>query len=552
LAKDEVARTLWPEGTFQDGRKLLRLSVAELSRLSAFTQAIIAESETHLWMTPLTGQLMRADRITHLIDGEAIPDDARSSRFGIERSTPMRPVAVAPNRASSSDRRGNLAITDISMTSAPEVIVTATHSGGDTVPQPKPVVVLIHGIRDVARWIAVLRDVLERAGFEVEPVNYGRFGLDPFLDANPKRRDEAYGEVRKQIIAIQQRHPGQLLNVAAHSFGTYLFAKLLEDRTTTEDANGATIQNPTFKFGRVVFCGSVVGYDFPFQTYHRQFEDQILSEVGTKDIWPAMAKFLSTFYGAGGTFGFNRPYVRDRWHNGANHGFFLTKDFCERFWVPYFRTGEIVEGDVNPDPSPWWLDLTYGTRWPWLLHRLPLIAFLLVIIAVSVAAGIFLQDRAYRDQALAEVSTAQEIRASVEALSPSELDQENSKWVRQDDSPSLEPEASSAFSALRSRAEAAEPMILEDFLSGARQLRERGTFTVCLATGGDISTCSKDFPPDVVTTCETWKSKGKELGGALQHICVDTLSVEMLVSGGGGTPCRPATYSVTCQPKLTR
>jgi hypothetical protein len=108
---------------------------------------------------------------------------------------------------------------------------------------------------------------------------------------------------------------------------------------------------------RIVFCGSVVSYRFRFQDYQGRFEGSILNEVGTRDIWPAIAQSVTWGYGSAGTYGFRRPLVHDRWHNGAGHGYFLRPDFCEKFWIPYLRSGTIVDADHNPESPRLWVRL---------------------------------------------------------------------------------------------------------------------------------------------------------------------------------------------------
>jgi len=65
-------------------------------------------------------------------------------------------------------------------------------------------------------------------------------------------------------------------------------------------------------------------------------------------------------YGSAGTYGFRRPLVHDRWHNGAGHGYFLRPDFCEKFWIPYLRSGTIVDADHNPESPRLWVRLVFG------------------------------------------------------------------------------------------------------------------------------------------------------------------------------------------------
>ena len=196
------------------------------------------------------------------------------------------------------------------------------------------VVILIHGIRDYALWQEKVRRTLE-TDFIVEPTNYGRFDVIRFLIPVFYFRDRAIERVWKQIRDIKLQYPNAKFSFIAHSFGTYVLANILA-------------RNFDFRAHRIVLCGSVLPYDFELEQISNRFETPILNEVGTRDIWPAMAESITWGYGSAGTYGFRRPRVRDRWHSGAKHGFFLDADFCRRFWTPFLKDGTIVPGHSDP------------------------------------------------------------------------------------------------------------------------------------------------------------------------------------------------------------
>jgi pimeloyl-ACP methyl ester carboxylesterase len=54
-------------------------------------------------------------------------------------------------------------------------------------------------------------------------------------------------------------HPNKRVSVIAHSFGTYVISCLLRDEFD-------------IRFHRVIFCGSVVPYDFPFENFVSKFQ----------------------------------------------------------------------------------------------------------------------------------------------------------------------------------------------------------------------------------------------------------------------------------------
>ena len=163
---------------------------------------------------------------------------------------------------------------------------------------------------------------------------------------------------------MQQNNEGALLSVIAHSFGTFVIANLMKEKFNV-------------KFHRVIFCGSVVQYGFPFEQIQNRFAQPIINEVGTRDIWPAIAESVTSGYGSAGTYGFLRPLVRDRWHNGARHGYFLNPAFCKRFWVPFLKDDRFVAGDAEAESARVWLQILSVVKIKYALIALVLLSLLL-------------------------------------------------------------------------------------------------------------------------------------------------------------------------------
>jgi hypothetical protein len=215
-------------------------------------------------------------------------------------------------------------------------------------------VILVHGIRTTALWQSSVRAALEQQGFSVALTNYGRFDLFRFLCPGQFFRRRVVEEIARQLRHAT-RDAGGKCSVVAHSFGTFIIACILRDHTDIE-------------FSRIIFCGSVVRHWFRFEDYRGRFEAPVINEVGTKDVLPVLAATTTTGYGSAGTFGFRRPGgVRDRWHNGVDHSAFLKPKFCRDFWVPYLRDGTIVEGDVEPQSPPWWIQIVAVAQPRWLV-----------------------------------------------------------------------------------------------------------------------------------------------------------------------------------------
>jgi len=204
------------------------------------------------------------------------------------------------------------------------------------------IVLLVHGIRDYALWQTTIRSTLEQEGLKVEATNYGRVGLVQFLLPIPYFRKRAIESVWRQVRIVKQNNESARISVIAHSFGTYVIAHLMQEEFD-------------IKFYRVVLCGSVVRYNFAFEQFQERFSRPIINEVGTRDVWPALAESVTIGYGSAGTYGFRRPLVLDRWHNGAHHGYFLNANFCKQFWLPFLRDGVVVDGAEEPEAPRTWV-----------------------------------------------------------------------------------------------------------------------------------------------------------------------------------------------------
>jgi hypothetical protein len=232
--------------------------------------------------------------------------------------------------------------------------------------EKKRVIVLVHGIRTYAGWVPAIRQELENAGFIVEPTNYGYLDVIRFILPIPALHAGPINKVWNSIRTIKRQYPQAEINILAHSFGTYIVANILS-------------REFDFKANRVVFCGSIISPAFPFNQILDRASWPILNEVGCRDVWPALANSATWGYGSTGTYGFRNPLVRDRWHRGYTHSQFLNTDFCKRFWVPFFRDGTIVGGDIEFEPPPPLLRFFSIIK----------IKYLLVMVAIAIGAFAF-------------------------------------------------------------------------------------------------------------------------------------------------------------------
>ena len=203
------------------------------------------------------------------------------------------------------------------------------------------VVVLVHGIRTHGQWMTAVRSSLENAGFTVSTTNYGRFDAFRFWLPIPWIRRRAVRHVWTDIRRAVQMHPGKKISFIAHSYGTHIITEILKSEFD-------------FTADRLIFCGSIVQRRFPFEQISNRFQSPILNEIGTKDIWPLLAKCSTWGYDSSGTYGFMRPDVKDRQHENFAHSDFLNSEFCSTYWIPFLLDGEVLETNhTEIRPSRW-------------------------------------------------------------------------------------------------------------------------------------------------------------------------------------------------------
>src|SRR3954452_14092628 len=92
-------------------------------------------------------------------------------------------------------------------------------------------VILVHGIRDIARWQDEIKQTLRADGFVVESTSYGRMNLIEFLLPLSYFRNRAKLAVWTQIQHAKLLHPqASTVSVIAHSFGTYVIAQIIQEQ----------------------------------------------------------------------------------------------------------------------------------------------------------------------------------------------------------------------------------------------------------------------------------------------------------------------------------
>jgi pimeloyl-ACP methyl ester carboxylesterase len=196
------------------------------------------------------------------------------------------------------------------------------------IPQQKHIVVLLHGMNTNAEWQEALAEAMRNSS-HIEPcvVGYGNFHPVKFWVPYLFRRGRI-DKVLTDLRGIRKRNPDADISIVAHSFGTYILAKVLTSYSE-------------IKFHRILLCGSIVASDFDWSAVADRFRDPVINDIGRRDIWPSMAKSWSWDFGNSGCIGFQNSLVRDR-HFTYGHSGFLNVAHMQKFWMPYLLDGRVV------------------------------------------------------------------------------------------------------------------------------------------------------------------------------------------------------------------
>lgn len=285
-------------------------------------------------------------------------------------------------------------------------------------PSPmKGSIILVHGIRTHADWYRDVRDALTARGYRVHLTNYGRFDLVRFLLPISFFRDRVKHKIFRQIRMAIQSDPNAEYSIVAHSFGTYVVSRILQDEFD-------------LKINRIIFAGSVVRYDFPFEQFSERFRGDILNEVAAKDPWPAFAESITTGYGSAGTFGFKRPGVHDRWNDGG-HSAVLNPEHAVDCWLPFLEQGEIRPKTASTKVPFWIRFLDFLKIKYWIL--LAVVALALIKLGVALYAAEEVPVQMYPGIAgwqLSDNALAATVNASMDEQCPlAWLDEQCDGWL---------------------------------------------------------------------------------------------------------------------------
>lgn len=198
--------------------------------------------------------------------------------------------------------------------------------------RPHTVCFTLHGIRTDGTWQTDLKRLLDREYENIEcyPLRFGFIDAISFLI--PFRSSKPVNHIRSQLQRdFKSKVTNETVTVCvAHSYGTYVIYKILQSTTD-------------IKFNRIILSGSVLKRDVSWGNIE---DTSIISDCGTEDIFPSLARMFSFRYGAAGLTGFDDTQLTSRYHR-FGHGGFFTEEHMLKFWLPYIADGVDVDSELN-------------------------------------------------------------------------------------------------------------------------------------------------------------------------------------------------------------
>lgn len=216
-------------------------------------------------------------------------------------------------------------------------------------------IVLLHGIRTNGGWQNIAEEAFRQIPeVDVFPIGYGwydavRFWLPAFLGF----RRGPTNRILRELRDIKAEHPDSDLVIFAHSFSTYLISQILREHTD-------------IRLTKLLLCGSIIPTDFRWDQVKTGRDGmKVVNEVGTRDIWPVLARVTSWGYGVSGTLGFRTSRVRDRYFN-YKHSDFFQPEHITKYWLEFARDGVISSSpwDSQRPPLPWVIGVGAGIFLP--------------------------------------------------------------------------------------------------------------------------------------------------------------------------------------------
>jgi len=191
----------------------------------------------------------------------------------------------------------------------------------------KGLIVPIHGILSRAEWMPELTALASIEGWAVAPFIYGK-RLPTILLIN-KRKKEIVQSFRSWISKIRMHYKGPI-SIVAHSFGTYIVAKYLEDGGDISD-----------DINSIILCGSILNENYDWAAHINNGKvGAVMNVISQDDMYVKnMFNWSDPLYGSAGYNGFNcqHDFLTQIKSKILNHNNIIKDDVIINQWLPFLK-----------------------------------------------------------------------------------------------------------------------------------------------------------------------------------------------------------------------
>lgn len=214
------------------------------------------------------------------------------------------------------------------------------------------VLISIHGIRTFGSWQYTLTELIEDNSTSIKhyPFQYNFFDTVSFIF--PLTRYIKAKRLIEKIDFIIKSNEDKQIYLVAHSFGTYILSKLIEN---SEFKN---------KIELVILSGSVLSSNYNIIKKFSSKVNKVINDCGINDkVLLVNRIFVWGLSDAGrkGFYGINNENFINRYYKGGHSLYFnknrSNKSFMEENWLPYLLQDKDLKVIDERESSNWKLDI---------------------------------------------------------------------------------------------------------------------------------------------------------------------------------------------------
>jgi CheY-like chemotaxis protein len=204
--------------------------------------------------------------------------------------------------------------------------------------------ITVHGIRTFGQWQERLKRIVHKEASYIDFFSYKYGYFSAIFFAIPYFQQREVSRLKSAISRLSQNQPDKEFIIFAHSFGTFLVAKAL---------NQLCNENAQLRVKALVLSGSVLKSKFDWSFLDKYPGLILVNECGTGDGILCLSEAfipMTGMAGRTGFYGFNSNNFVNRHHAGGHSLYFDGDEFMKANWLPLFTENPTLAlYDERPD-----------------------------------------------------------------------------------------------------------------------------------------------------------------------------------------------------------